>query len=783
MERFKEAPATPPPPAAAAQPKPKAAPKVVLPEPISAEVTYPSEASGAHRVVLQLTLRTDGTVERAVAVEGSPPFSSHAEKEALLWRFRPAMRDGAPVAATIRFLVEFEPHTRPVAEPEPESKAPAAKAATERPTAPVPDQPPLEVVVHGQRAPATRRLGRAEIRELPGAFGDPFRAVEALPGVVPIVSGVPYFYVRGAPPGNVGYYFDGVPVPMLYHFAAGPGVLHPAFVEQVDLYPAVYPVRYGRFAGGIVAGEMGAPSHTWRGEASIRLVDSGGMLEAPFSDGRASAMLGGRYSYTALVLSLIVPEITLQYWDYQSRVKYPLGQDDSLEVLFFGSGDVLTVEQEEYAYDSTEPELVTHSVVDVNFHRLDLRHDRKLRSGRWRNAVLLGLDNTAADEGNVRFINRMIGARSELEQLLEPGVTLRSGADVLFEGLAQRLDNDEDRDEVDMPPPSDLPSGTPTAQPSPPIEPDEESDEAPDFGFDQARSDLVIGAYTDLVLDAGSGVELIPGLRADLFISGRDVALGVDPRIVARLAITDALTATHGLGLAHQLPSFVIPIPGVKPSLRGGLQRALQHSAGLDAKLPGGVFGSFVLFHNLFFNLTDYIGLVQLSQTEDAGGTPENLRMNGRGYGAELMVRRSLAKSLGGFVSYTLSRSERYRGRLEGPATIDRTHVLNIALSYNLGRHWRLGNRLLVYSGIPARVAYLAAARRPPRTPPFWRVDWRLQKRWPSADGHGYWGFVAEVLNTFLTEEVLERSCSAHVCADSEIGPVTVPSLGVEAAF
>jgi hypothetical protein len=308
-------------------------------------------------------------------------------------------------------------------------------------------------------------------------------------------------------------------------------------------------------------------------------------------------------------------------------------------------------------------------------------------------------------------------------------------------------------------------------------------DDNPDFGFDQARSDLVLGAYADLVLDAGSGVELIPGLRADLFVSGHDVALGVDPRIMARFAIDDTFTVTHGLALAHQPPSFVIPIPGVKPSLRGGLQRALQHSAGLEAKLPHSFSGSFVLFHNLFFNLTDYIGLIQLSQTEDTGETPDNLRMEGHSYGAELMVHRSLAKDLGGFVSYTLSRSERYRGRLEGPATIDRTHVLNVALSYDLGKHWRLGQRLLLYSGIPARVAYLAAARHPPRTPPFWRVDWRLQKRWPSADGHGYWGLIAEVLNTFLVKEVLERSCNAYVCADSEIGPVTVPSVGVEAAF
>src|SRR5687767_15318294 len=106
-----------------------------------------------------------------------------------------------------------------------------------------------DVVVRGQRtspsSTSSDTLARAEVRQLPGAFGDPFRAVEALPGVTPIVSGLPYFYVRGAPPGNIGYYLDGVRVPYLFHAAAGPSVIHPGLVERVDLYSGGYPARFG----------------------------------------------------------------------------------------------------------------------------------------------------------------------------------------------------------------------------------------------------------------------------------------------------------------------------------------------------------------------------------------------------------------------------------------------------------------------------------------------------------------------------------------------------------
>ena len=60
---------------------------------------------------------------------------------------------------------------------------------------------------------------------MPGAFGDAFRAVDALPGVTPIISGLPFFFVRGSPPGNVGTYIDGVRVPLLFHLGAGPSVV------------------------------------------------------------------------------------------------------------------------------------------------------------------------------------------------------------------------------------------------------------------------------------------------------------------------------------------------------------------------------------------------------------------------------------------------------------------------------------------------------------------------------------------------------------------------------
>jgi hypothetical protein len=70
------------------------------------------------------------------------------------------------------------------------------------------------------------------------------------------------------------------------------------------------------------------------------------------------------------------------------------------------------------------------------------------------------------------------------------------------------------------------------------------------------------------------------------------------------------------------------------------------------------------------------------------------------------------------------------------------------------------------------------------RTSPFFRLDLRIEKRWPKPWGH--LSFVAEWLNVLLQKEEIGLACdqaSANPCSPTTVGPITIPSLGVEAAF
>jgi hypothetical protein len=744
--------------------------------------------------VLTLTIGPDGRVKEAIPVLPVEPFSSAAAAAALGWRFEPATRNGAPVTAKIRFEVVFhapEPEV-PASAPEENPYGPTPVAPTE---APKPAPRATEILVRGERAEPSRTatLSRAEVRQIPGTFGDPFRAIEIMPGVTPIVSGLPFFFVRGAPPGNVGYYLDGIRVPLLFHVGIGPSVIHPGLIDRVDLYPGGYPARFGRFSGGIVAGETLGPVPKLHGEYNARAFDAGALVEAPFAEGRGTFMAGGRYSYTAALLSLLSSDTRLDYWDYQARATYDVTDRDRVSVFSFGSYDYLA------QYTPTQ----TLTLFSTEFHRVDVRYDRRLdENGTLRLAVTGGLDRSQVP-GDQFVRDRSLGTRSEIQYRLSSKALLRAGTDAHLNVY------DVETNALNL-----IPSSERVA------------------ALFRSRPDVALGARADVVLGVTDNLEITPGLRVDFFGSSGNTATGFDPRLSTRLTISPRVALLSSMGIAHQPPAFVVPVPGFQPGgLRGGLQRALQESAGLEFDLGENTSLTTTAFHNAFFNMNDPLGTTEPifsgcppgsfptgSIAGDRGGQPMGagsclrriepgkigpdrsggpgdgadspgaearanavlVRTMGTAYGLEIFLKRRLTSRIGGFFSYTLSRSIRSFERRQFVATFDRTHVINAALAYNLGRNWRAGTRVTFYTGLPK--APDPTDPTSTRLPPFFRVDVRLEKRWQL--GEKTWiSVVAEWMNATLSKEAVSTQCNLGGCTAMEIGPVTIPSLGVEGGF
>ena len=744
---------------AAAAPNEGARPVVVKPVPLDVpQVPYPDGGQGNAEVILVLVVDVDGSVRSAEVESGAEPFASAARQASAHWRFVPGKEADQPVAAKIRFQVAFtaEPAPAPPAEP----GAPGTPAGQEASppssgtlAAPQPGgssphaaEPPkprehagsLEVTIEGVR---TESLKRAEVRQLPGAFGDPFRAIEVLPGVTPTVSALPFFYVRGAPPGNVGYFLDGIRVPYLFHAAAGPSVINPALVDRVDLYAGGYPARFGRYAGGIVSADTTAPTPEWHGEGVLRILDAGALVEGGSTDAGVTALLGGRISYTAGLLSLISPTIDLGYRDYQARFTYDVTPRDRLTLFSFGSYDYLA-STNTVALTGQD---VTTVLFGSEFYRVDARYDSRLvGGGNVRADLIWGYDQTRVlNTRNSR--DMLLGSKVELARPLSDEVTLRGGFDMQLDSY--------------------------TAAPRQYADPDDPATERFNALF-PPRSDTSAAAWVDLVLKISPKLEVVPGLRLDSYISQGKGAVAVDPRLSVIARVDPHVRILHAVGIANQPPSFIVPVPGLAvATLAGGLQRSVQASSGVEVDLPFRITASATGFAALQMNMTDSIGTRQ--QPLEGETIPRSL---GTAYGLEIYIHRALTERLGGFVSYTLSRSTRSVGSEHFFAAFDRPHVLHTAIGYDLGRGWRSGLRFSLYSGAPHAPAAATGGDETgdqARDPPYYRVDFRVEKRWSVLDT-GWLSLVVEMLNATLTKETI---------GGQQIGPVLVPSLGLEGGF
>ena len=530
-------------------------------------------------------------------------------------------------------------------------------------------------------------------------------------------------------------------MPYLFHVGAGPSVIHPGMVDTVELYPGGYPARFGRYAGGIVSAETTAPRTDTHGEGNLRLFDAGALVETGFAGDRGTALVAGRYSYTAAILSLIAKDTRLDYRDYTARVTYDVTPDDRVSMLAFGSYDLV-------AQTAAGIESVLFA---SEFYRLDTRYDHRFGPRtNVRVAVTGGFDQTRIP-GQPRNSQDTLGSvRVALTHLASDSVTFRAGGDATIDHF--------------------------TADTRPYADPDDPDTKRFNALF-PPRDDVNFGTWADVKLVLGPW-EVVPGARVDVYNSSGTTAVGVDPRIGSRLHVAKPLHVIHTFGIAHQPPSFLIPIPGLAiGSLRGGLQRSIQSSAGVEIDLPEATTATVTVFDNVFQNMSDTLGVAQGGNVVDR--SLRESRSLGSAIGGEVYLKRKLTRRFGGYVSYTISRSTRSVDREHFLSAFDRTHVANVAAAFDLGRLWRAGTRFTIYTGTPVippgRNGLIPPPRSltPERDPLFYRLDLRIEKRW-NLTKTTWLSFVAEVLNATLHTEVLQGQT---------IGPVTIPSIGVEGAF
>lgn len=661
-----------------------------------------------------------------------------------------------------------------------------------------------DVAVRGRKREAGgTTLTRDEIREMPGAFGDPGRAIAALPGVIAVGSLLPFYFVRGATPSNTGYFLDGMRLPLFSHGPPGGGVVAGSAIDSVEFFPGAAPSRFGGATGGILSVTTLAPADRTRAEASLHLYDSSALVEMPIADGRVSVLASGRYGYTQLLLDVLEPSVHQAYWDYHARATWSPSPDGRLSVVAIGARDVVG-----RAGDET--------IVDSAFHRAEARYDVATRGGgNIRVAATTGVNVQGNEVGSVT--DRLLAFRVDAIQPITRDLQLGAGASAAYE----RYD----------------------------VEPSAQARAIdPEILF-APRRDLANAVYTELGWRISAAVQLDAGVRAGMFSTKRDAypmtygpgrfgapslhspysppgalppppgaasKVGVDPRMSARVRFDRRITFVSTFGLAHGPPTFLLP--GLAMSrLEDGLQTAIQASTGLEVALPGDVTAKITGFLHNYLDLSDPTATcpdhtaLLFNPTDPCFGR----RVRGRAFGGEVLVRRSLTKRIAGWLSYTLSRSTReahapgwviiggsQEALLDVLSEWDRTHVVSAMGSYDLGRGWRAAARVSYATGRPyshtVRGVLVGPYNRD-RLPDVHRIDVRLEKRW-TLDHERSVSLVLEGFNVTVAREPTEcrprsrlqtapvpaaflRGGSVEDCTIERSSAVPIPSIGLEGKF
>jgi len=227
---------------------------------------------------------------------------------------------------------------------------------------------------------------------VPGTFGDPFRVVQTLPGVASVVSLLPYPIVRGASPSSTGFLLDGTRVPLLYHLLAGPSVVHPEFIDEIQFFPGGAPAPYGGYTGGIIDGRTArARPDEHLLDFDANLLQVGGFVREPLKPIGATITVAGRYGYPGSCWGLRPNQISLSYWDYQLRLDGGNARD-GWTVFFFGARDELDT-----APANADPNAATQPLspsLVLGFHRADLRLHHGFGGVEATLRAVLGYDHT-----------------------------------------------------------------------------------------------------------------------------------------------------------------------------------------------------------------------------------------------------------------------------------------------------------------------------------------------------------------------------------------------------
>ncbi len=604
------------------------------------------------------------------------------------------------------------------------------------------------------------RVRTEEARRVPGTQGDTLKVVQNLPGVARSAFGSGTLVVWGAAPQDTRVNVDGVEVPALYHVGGMRSTVNADLVKSINLAPGSYGAEYGRGLGGLVRVDLRElPAEGVHGYVAADVVDTSAMLSVAVTP-RLQVAVAGRYGYLDRTLKAAVSTDVGDYFpiprydDYQARLVLKLRKDESLSAAFLASDDYLR-----RTIPSADPLKVRTQDTTLKYRRVLTRYTRLLDDG---SSLVLapsfGWDDSAASSHfgatptTLDVSAWQYALRASYRRKVGARVTLSLGLDVQGRnsslrrfGSVNQPPREGDVVVFGQPPGSDVNSDTWKVRLL----------DAATYAF----CEIALGKFTltpgvrfeptvidgNLRLPETVGVPNVGFTRLStpanpLFGQGTWISILrrlPNPRISADYRATRRLSLTVGGGVYGQAPQpeDMGPVFGNPPI---DMSTALHASGGGAYRLTGTLSLEIIGFYKRLYDLVARNALPSppVAQALQQTGI-------GQSYGAQFLLRQELVGGFFGWISYTLSRSER-RDRPDAqwrPFDYDQTHVLAALASYDIWRGLQVGLRFRYATGAP-RTPVLGAwfnardnqyepvfgTQNSTRIPSFYSVDARVEK-------------------------------------------------------
>ena len=552
---------------------------------------------------------------------------------------------------------------------------------------------------------STFKMDMKTIQRIPSLMGevDIIKAIQMLPGVQPVSEGGSGFSVRGGAADQNLILLDESTVYNASHLMGFFSVFNNDAIRDVKLYKGDIPPVYGGRLSSVLDVRMKeGNSKRYEVNGGIGLIASRLTIEGPILKDRMSFILSGRRTYADLFLGLSknkeLKDNKLYFYDLNIKVNYRVDGKNHLYLSGYFGRDVFKNPFARMNWGNGTGTIRWNHLfnqklfANFTFIYSDYRY-------------FLGTPEGGTSSFELTSSMRDAGIKGDFSHYLNTNNTFRFGFSAVYHmispGLAKGTGSESSYSEVKVPDSYSLETGIYA-------------------GNEQRTWERFVFKYgirLSMFQDIGPGTvyNYDPDylvIDSTVYPAGRfyQTYLGIEPRlgILFEINANNSLKASYarttqylqlaqnssaGTPLDIWFPASPNIRPQVSDQVAAGYFRNFRHNT---------VEASVEVYYKAMNHTIDFIDFAQLLLCD----TIEGQVRPGRGwaYGAEFLVRLS-EKKVGGWLSYTLSRSVRQvPGINDGrpyPAPYDKPHNVALVVNYQFAKRWGVSANWVYATGNP----------------------------------------------------------------------------------